>query len=189
MTLGDIKTEKTSGKISHLGREVILYTLEIPSISDEKFPNRIFGNTAENFVKYLEKLSSREISPVIERLTDEKKRYRDIKRETGIPIKASLVWKFDLYRKKYLSARCETHLEYSNSRDIFTLRTLNFDTDTMILKRAGDFSPKARKHGYLFYLTSQGIFTFTKKRVFASNRRDADEKFGIAICKIDNKRR
>ncbi len=185
MTIHNITAKRQSGKISHAGREVILYSLEIPQINDENFPNGLFADTAENYVKYLEKFTKREIIPELERLLGESKRSREIRRELGIPINAFLVWKFSIFNEKYLSARCETRLEYSNSQKLFTLKSLTFDTENMILKKASDFSKGARKHKHSFYIADSRLYTYEKNRVFAENRDAARSIMGLRIRKID----
>lgn len=185
MTLNDITVTRQSGKISHAGREVVLYFLEIPDISDENFPSSLFTDTAEGYIKYLENFAEKELFPELDRLLAEEKRSREIRRELGVPINAFLTWNFSVFGEKYLSARCETRLEYSNSKKLFTLRALTFDRETMTLKKARDFSKGARGHKYSFYISSSKLYTFDKSRVFAENFDSARSNMGLRVCKID----
>ncbi len=185
MTLHDISLTRKSGKISHLGREMIIYSLEIPEIADEGFPNSLFTDTAHGYLKYLEAFAEKELIPRLERLVSEQKRLREIKRELGIPTNAFLVWKFSVFNEKYLSAICETRLEYSNSKKLYTLKALTFDMETMTLKKARDFSKSSKRHKYSFYISSSKLYTFDKNSVYAENFDNAMSNMGIRICKID----
>ncbi len=185
MKLQDITAQTKNGKISHLGREMILYRLEIPQIKDESFPNSVFNDTAENYIKYLEGFAEKELVPELERLLEESKRLREIRRELGIPINAFLSWKFSVFNEKYLSARCETRLEYSNFKRFFTLKALTFDTESMTLKKASDFSKGAGRYKYSFYISSSKLYTFEKNGVFAENSDSAASLMGARIRKID----
>lgn len=186
MTLHDISLTRKSGKISHAGREVIVYSIEIPEIADEKFPNSLFTDTAQGYVEYLEVFAQKELFPELDRLISEQKRLREIRREIGIEINAFLNWRFSLFDEKYLSARCETRLEYSNNKKLFTLRTLTFDLENMTLKKARDFSKRERRHKYSFYLSGSKLYTFEKNSAFTEKGDSVDSLMGLRICKIDN---
>ncbi len=186
MTLHDISLTRKSGKISHLGREVVVYSIEIPEVTDDKFPNSLFTDTAQGYLEYLEAFAEKELFPELDRLVSEQKRLREIRRELGIPINAFLNWRFSFLGKKYLSARCETRLEYSNSKKLFTLRALTFDTKNMTLKKARDFSKRERRYKYSFYLSGSKLYTFKKNSAFTEKRDTADSLMGLRICKIDN---
>ena len=186
MTFHDISLTRKSGKISHAGREVIVYSIEIPEIADEKFPNSLFADTAQGYAEYLEALAENELFPELDRLISEQKRLREIRRELGIPINASLGWRFSFLGNKYLSARCETMLEYSNNKRLFTLRALTFDTENMTLKKARDFSKREKRRKYSFYLSGSKLCTFEKSSAFTEKNDSAGALMGLRICKIDN---
>ncbi|MBQ2251856.1 MAG: hypothetical protein II329_02695 [Clostridia bacterium] len=179
---------RKKGKISFAGREIILFSIDIPQCDDEdNILNGIFRQSAENYEKYLEKYAEKEIFPRLKIMLESGKRSREIRDALGVPINASLVWKFCFFKEKYLSLRCETRLTYFDGRCIFTLKTLNFDSENMILKKAKYFSKKARAKRQNFYIQGSKLYTFEKNYAVSENySAKTEEIVKIHPYKIDN---
>lgn len=176
------------GRISFMGREIILFSIDIPHCDDkDNILNSLFAQSAESYEKYLEAFAEKEIFPELKIMLESGKRSREIRDTLGIPIEAALVWKFCLLREKYLSLRCETRLTYFDGRSIFTLKTLNLDSENMILKKANFFSKKARAKKQNFYIEGSKIYTFEKNSAICENSyTDPKEIIKIRTFKIDN---
>ena len=188
MNIKNIVTEKKTGRLSFSGREVILYTLDIPRCDDEKsFLNDFFALTAENYLKYLEDLLKKELAPKMKAMIENSKRSRDIRNALGIPIKAALSWSYTFFKEKYLSLLCESRLSYANGRRVFTIRTLCLDTETMVLKKARDISKKASGGKYNFYIKGSKMYTFGRNfAVCEDDGRQYGDIMKISARKIDN---
>ena len=179
---------RKTGKISFMGREIILFSIDIPHCDGEdNILNSFFAQSAESYEKYLEAFAEKEIFPELKIMLENSKRSREIRDTLGIPIRATLVWKFYFFKEKYLSLRCETRLAYFDGRSVFTLKTLNLDSENMILKKAKYFSKKARAKKQNFYIQGSKLCTFRKNSaVCESSLINPKEIFNIRTCKIDN---
>lgn len=188
MNIKNIVTEKKTGKLSFLGREVILYTLDIPRCDDEKsFLNDFFALTAENYLKYLEDLLEKELAPKMKAMIENSKRSRDIRNALGIPINAALSWSYTFFKERYLSLLCESRLAYANGKKVFTIRALCIDTETMVLKKARDISKKASCGKYNFYIKGAKMYTFGRNfAVCEDDGRQYGDIMKISARKIDN---
>jgi hypothetical protein len=179
---------RKKGKISFAGREIILFSIDIPQCDDEdNILNGIFRQSAENYEKYLKKYAEKEIFPRLKIMLESGKRSREIRDTLGVPINASLVWKFCFFKEKYLSLRCETRLTYFDGRSVFTLKTLNFDSENMILKKAKYFSKKAHAKRQNFYIQGSKLYVFHKSAAISGNySANSEEIIKIHPYKIDN---
>ena len=180
-------TRKT-GKISFMGREIILFSIDIPHCdSEDNILNSLFAQSAENYEKYIEAFAEKEIFPELKIMLESGKRSREIRDTLGIPIRATLVWKSYFFKEKYLSLRCETRLTYFDGKSVFTLKALNFDSENMTLKRAKYFSKKAHAKKQNFYIQGSKIYTFEKISAVSENSyTNPEEIIKIRTFKIDN---
>ena len=179
---------RKTGKISFMGREVILFSLDTPKCDvKDNILNGIFRKTAENYEKYLEKYAEKKIFPELKIMLENGKRSREIRDTLGMPISASLVWKFYFFKERYLSLRCESKLIYFDGRSVFTLKTLTFDSKNMILKKSGFFSKKAGSKKNNFYIQDSKLYSFEKNHATCDNYCEHPEKIvKIRAHKIDN---
>ena len=185
MTLNEINITHKVGRITLSGRDVINYFLAIPLVPDIEALNTLFTEVAKNYLKYLESLASTALLPELERLISENMRTRDIRSAIGIPIDARLHWKFSVFNGKYLSARCESTLEYSNGKRRFSLCSFTLDTERKIIVDAREFLKKPRRRDRFFYINDSRLYTYRKGCVFAESKAQSDAKMEISIRKID----
>ncbi|MBE6608829.1 MAG: hypothetical protein E7633_09780 [Ruminococcaceae bacterium] len=188
MTVINNPSTKKTGKMSFSGRDIILYSIDVPQCdTDGSILNDFFKQTAENYEKYLEAFAEKEIAYKLKIMIETSKRSREIRDEIGIPIHASLVWKAFSFKEKYISLKCETRTIYSNSKSIFTVKALTLDTECMILKKAKHFSKKARKKKQNFYVQGTKIYTFDKDFAVCENEDYSPEEIlKFRSYKIDN---
>ena len=180
-------TRKT-GKISFAGREIILWSIDLPQCdSDDNILNVFFSLTAENYKKYLEAFAEKELVPKLKIMLENSKRSRDIRNELGIPLNASLSWNFFFFKEKYLSLKCETKMIFSNEKSAFTIKTLNLDTEKMILKKAKHFAKKAVAKKNNFYIQGSKLYTFDRNFAVCENSNSrSEDMIKKRTYKIDN---
>ena len=188
MANSNIVFSHNNGSIVHRGCVVISYEIDIPCVIAEGFPNALFITVADNYLTYLKRLSECRLIPLYDKMREDGMRARDVKKETGMPLEASLVWKVSHVEKRYLSMCCETSLTFSEKRKIFTLKTLTVDLENMTVARVSDFSTKRRKKKYSFFLSGKKLYVFDKKRVIADSTHEAKEKMGVRLRKMNNNR-
>ncbi len=188
MTSDDIVFSRKSGKISHRGYDLISYQIDLPSILAEGFPNRLFESVAEKYLKYLERLAKCRLVPEYEKMRDKKMRIREIKRSLKTPIEARLVWRATHVGERYLSLTCKTRLCDSEGGRVFTLKAITFDSENMTVARLGDLVKGRRKRGKFFFLKEKNLYVFKKGRAFADSETSAEQKMGVRLCNMNNKR-
>ena len=188
MKIENIASERKTGRILFSGREIIIYSLDIPKCENEdSILNELFVKTAENYLKYLEGLAEKELIPALKIMLDGSARAREIRREIGLPINASLNWKTCFFKEKYLSLRCEGRLIYANEKRIFTLRTLNLDSENTVMKKARQFSKKAPSRKKSFYIQGSKLYVYDRNfAVCDSAVASLEDMMKIRSYKIDN---
>ena len=185
MTNHDIIFSRQNGKISHLSRDIILYSIDIPRVAHEGFPNDLFVDVADNYMKYLKGLAERTLIPAYEKMRSEGARTRDIKKELGIPLGAFLSWRYSNIGERYLSLRCETRLVFSDTEKIFTLKPVTFDLENMTVAKVSDFATHTILRKYSFFLKGKNLYVFDKGRVLADSLDSAEQKMGVRIRKMN----
>lgn len=176
------------GTVSHSGRDMVIYSIDLPKISADGFPNDLFAETADNYIRYLKNFTEQHLVPAYEKLCEEGARSRDIKRSLKIPRSAKLIWRAYTLSERFLSLCCETKLSFSDSESTFTLKTLTFDLENMTLMKASDFSKRILRKKRNFYIKDDKLYVFEKNRVFAVSEDEAKRKMGLRFRKIHNKR-
>lgn len=188
MTNYGIEFSRKSGKILHGGMITVQYRTETPSVMREGFPNSLFSDVTENYIKYLESFSARRLVPEYEKMKASGARARDVKKALGIPLDAFLTWRAEIIESRFLSLRCETRLTLSEAEKIFTLKTITIDLENMTVMRVSDFSKRRRKNRYAFFFKNKKLYIFKKERVFADSGASAEQKRGVRLCNMNNKR-